>query len=115
MAPRIRRRIALGGGTPAALLAALAVGCAAAPPPPAPPAPSPPPAPARAAPRPGWPETWGIDFAFRCARRGDDLRFCACVAEEVQARWTPEELEARGPGAMDEAARACHARLHDAD
>jgi hypothetical protein len=111
MAPRARRRVAHGAGTPAALLASFAVasGCATAAPLAVPRQPAA--AAARPAPRPGWPDTWGIDFAFRCSRAGHDLRFCTCVATEVQARFTPEELEASGPAGVDEAARACDARL----
>lgn len=61
-----------------------------------------------------WPDSWRIDFAFRCTATGEDVRFCACLAEEVQRRWTPAQLQALGPDGMEPAVRACRERMAEA-
>jgi len=60
---------------------------------------------------PGWPEPWGIEFGLRCAAAGEDVRYCACVAKEVQRRWTPEQFRFLEPGALEAEVRGCRARV----
>jgi hypothetical protein len=62
----------------------------------------------------GWPDSWGIDFGLRCAAAGEDVRFCTCVAKEVQKRWTPEQFRSLGPEGLQDEVRACRERVRGA-
>ncbi len=62
----------------------------------------------------GWPESWGIEFGLRCAAAGEDVRFCACVAKEVQKRWTPEQFSSLGPEGLRDEVRVCRERISSA-
>ncbi len=64
---------------------------------------------------PAWPDDWGIHFALRCAAAGNDARFCTCVADEVQKRWTPDQFKALGPDALQDEGRVFRERFHDGD
>jgi len=58
----------------------------------------------------GWPDSWGIEFGLRCSATGEDVRFCACVANEVKKRWTPEQFKSLGPEGLRDEVRACRER-----
>jgi len=58
-----------------------------------------------------WPEDWAIRFALRCQRSGEDVRVCACLASEIQRRWTPEEFQEREPEALAGELRRCRERV----
>jgi hypothetical protein len=58
-----------------------------------------------------WPESWGVEFGLRCAAAGEDVRFCACVAREVQRASTPDELKSLGPAGLQDAIRVCRGRI----
>jgi hypothetical protein len=62
----------------------------------------------------GWPDSWGTDFGLRCAAAGEDVRFCACVAKEIQKRWTPEQFRSVGPEGLQDEVRACRERIRGA-
>jgi len=62
----------------------------------------------------GWPDSWGVDFGLRCAAAGEDVRFCTCVAKEVQRRWTPEQFSSLGPDGLQDEVRACRERIQGA-
>jgi hypothetical protein len=62
----------------------------------------------------GWPESWGIEFGLRCAATGEDVRFCTCVAKEVQKTWTPEQFRSLGPEALQGEVRLCRERFSGA-
>lgn len=61
--------------------------------------------------REGWPDSWAVEFGLRCAASGEDVRYCACVAKEIQRRWTPEQFEALDPEGLQEEVRRCRDRL----
>jgi hypothetical protein len=58
-----------------------------------------------------WPDEWGIRFAQRCQASGEDIRFCVCLASEVQQRFTPAELRERGLQGFQDGVRACRERV----
>jgi hypothetical protein len=58
-----------------------------------------------------WPESWGVEFGLRCAKSGEDVRVCTCIANEVQKRWTPDQFRALGPEALREEVRVCRERI----
>ena len=62
----------------------------------------------------GWPESWGLEFGMRCAAAGEDVRFCTCVAKEVQKRWTPEQFRSLGSEGLQDEVRACRERIRGA-
>jgi hypothetical protein len=64
---------------------------------------------------PTWPDDWGIQFALRCTAAGNDARFCTCLANEIQKRWTPEQFKTRGPDGLQDEGRVCRDRLHEGD
>jgi hypothetical protein len=64
---------------------------------------------------PTWPDDWGIQFALRCTAAGNDARFCTCLANEVQKRWTPEQFKALEPDGLQDEGRVCRDRLRDGD
>ena len=61
-----------------------------------------------------WPESWGVEFGLRCAAAGEDVRFCTCVAKEVQRRWTPEQFRSIGSEGLQDEVRACRERIRGA-
>ncbi len=62
----------------------------------------------------GWPDSWGVDFGLRCAAAGEDMRFCTCVAKEIQKRWTPEQFGSLGHEGLQDEVRACRERIRGA-
>jgi hypothetical protein len=63
----------------------------------------------------GWPEAWGVEFGLRCAAAGEDVRFCTCLANAVQKRWTPEQFRPLGPEGLRDDARACRRSLGEVE
>jgi len=64
---------------------------------------------------PGWPESWGIEFGLRCAAAGEDVRFCTCLANAVQKRWTLEQFRSLGPEGFEDEVRACRQRIGEVE
>jgi hypothetical protein len=64
---------------------------------------------------PGWPESWGIEFGLRCAAAGEDVRFCTCLANAVQKRWTPEQFRSLGPEGLQDEVQACRERVGEVE
>jgi hypothetical protein len=69
----------------------------------------------RSASMPGWPESWGIEFGLRCAAAGEDVRFCTCLANAVQKRWTLEQFRSLGPEGFEDEVRACRQRIGEVE
>ena len=61
--------------------------------------------------RPGWPESWSIEFGLGCTGTGEDVLTCACVAREVQLEWTPEQFRSLGPEGLRDMVRVCRERM----
>jgi len=60
---------------------------------------------------PRWPDSWGIEFGLGCAATGEDLLICACIAKEVQKKWTPEQFSSVGPDGLRDVVRLCSERV----